>query len=289
MPVITPEEASRLSPVFKGRAGRLLFRAGLALTGIGKVNDLYDRVQQRGCAPGPGFAKGILDDAGVDFAIGHPERLEQLPSGAFITISNHIYGHLDGICLVDLVGHVRPKAKVLVNQLLMWIRDLSGNFISVDPKTNASTGVSAPSVNGIKAALEQLHSGEPLCLFPSGAVADLRPRDRWRISERAWQDSAIRLIQRACVPVIPIRFPDRNSNFYYGLGLIDYRVRFARLFHEVFNKRGTHPRVVIGTTISPEELAAHKDLNECKAFLRSSVYDMPLPEEYTLRSELWKK
>lgn len=159
MPVITPEEASRLSPVFKGRAGRLLFRAGLALTGIGKVNDLYDRVQQRGCAPGPDFAKGILDDAGVDFAIGHPERLEQLPSGAFITISNHIYGHLDGICLVDLVGHVRPKAKVLVNQLLMWIRDLSGNFISVDPKTNASTGVSATSVNGIKAALEQLRSG----------------------------------------------------------------------------------------------------------------------------------
>jgi len=289
MPVITPEEATNLSPVFKGRAGRLLFRAGLALTGIGKVNDLYDRVQARGCTPGPDFAKGILDDAGIVFRIGHPERLEALSQGAFITVSNHIYGHLDGICLVDVVGHVRPKAKVLVNQLLTWIKDLTPNFISVEPKTNTTTGVSATSVSGIKAALEQIRGGEPLCLFPSGAVADLKPRDHWRISERDWQDSAIRLIQKARVPVVPIRFPDRNSNFYYALGLIDYRVRFARLFHEVFNKRGTHPRIVIGEPISPEELSLHKDLEDCKSFLRRSVYDMPLPQDYTLRSELWKK
>ena len=28
---------------------------------------------------------------------------------------------------------------------------------------------------------------------------------------------------------------------------------------------------------------------EFKTFLRKSVYDMPLPESFTLRSELWKK
>lgn len=287
MPIITAEDASRLSPVFKGRMGRLLFRMGLAVTGIDKTNDLYDRVEQSGCAYGPDFAKGILDDAGVDFRIGHPERLSTLPEGAFITISNHFYGHIDGICLVDIVAHCRPKAKVMVNEMLMWIRGLAPNFISVSPKTDASKGVSATSISGIKEALGQLRSGEPLCLFPSGAVADLKPRERWTLSERDWQDSAIRLIQKARVPIVPIRFFDRNSNFYYALGLLDYRIRFARLFHELFNKKGSQPRLAIGETLSVEEQSAHPDLNDFKDFLRRSVYDMTMPEQFTLRSELW--
>ena len=245
-------------------------------------------MDKAGIPPGPPFAKGLLDDLGIDFRIGNPERLETLPEGPFILIANHVYGHLDGICLVDLIGHQRPETKVLVNELLTWIPGLAPNFIAVNPVTAASKGVSDTSINGIKNALQQLGGGGPLCLFPSGAVADLKPREGWTLSERDWQDAAIRFIRKARVPVVPVRFFDRNSRFYYALGLIDYRVRFVRLFHEVFNKRGTHPRLGIGKTISVAELESYTDLQACKAFLRSSVYDMPLPERFVNRSELWK-
>ena len=110
----------------------------------------------------------------------------------------------------------------------------------------------------------------------------------WTLSERDWQDAAVRLIRKARVPVVPVRFFDRNSRFYYALGLIDYRVRFVRLFHEVFNKRGSCPRVGIGAPISVEEQEQYPDLQSFKSFLRSSVYDMPLPESFVKRSELWK-
>ena len=289
MVVITQQDAAeRLSPVFKGKRGRLLFNLAARMTGIRKVNALHDRLDAKGIAYGPDFAKGILDDVGVDFRIGNAERLENLPDGPFIVIANHIYGHLDGICLLDLFGHKRPQTKVMVNEMLTWIPGLAPNFIAVNPTLTERKGASATSINGVKNALLQLHSGEPLCIFPSGAVADLKPREHWTLSERDWQDAAIRLIQKTGVPVVPIRFFDRNSRFYYALGLIDYRVRFVRLFHEVFNKRGTFPRVGIGEIISVEEQAQYTDLPALKAFLRRRVYDMPVPETFVNRSDIWK-
>ena len=283
--VITPEQAPQLLPIFKGKRGKLLFKLGLKLTGIDKVNATHDRLEKAGVTPGPDFAKGILDDVGVDFRIGNAERLQTLPEGPFITISNHIYGHLDGISLVDIIGHIRPKAKVMVNEFLMWIHGLAPSFISVNP-TEKEKKTTATSINGIKNALLQIQEGEPLCLFPSGAVADLKPREGWIISERPWQEGALKLIRKARVPVVPIRFLDRNSNFYYSLGLLDYRIRFTRLFHELYNKRGTHPRMAIGETIPVEALDAVPEA-QFGDFLRSSVYAMPMPDHFVNRSELW--
>ena len=289
MVVITQQDAAeRLSTAFAGRKGKLLFRLAAGITGIAKVNALHDRVDTAGVPYGPPFAKALLDDVGVDFRIGNPERLESLPEGPFIVIANHVYGHLDGIFLVDLFGHQRPETKVMANEMLTWIPGLAPSFIAVNPLTNASKGVSDTSISGVRNALAQLREGGPLCLFPSGAVADLQPRQGWILSERDWQDAAVRLIRKARVPVVPVRFFDRNSRFYYALGLIDYRVRFVRLFHEVFNKRGSRPRVGIGAPISVEQQEQYTDLQAFKAFLRSSVYEMPLPERFVNRSELWK-
>ena len=289
MVVITQQQAAeKLSPVFEGRKGKLLFDIATRVTGISKVNALHEQLDAAGVPYGPDFAKGILDGVGVDFRIGNPERLAALPEGPFIVIANHNYGHLDGICLLDLFGHERPETKVMVNELLTWIHGLAPSFIAVHPADPEHSRASSTSINGVKNALLQLREGGPLCLFPSGAVADIQPREHWTLRDRDWQDAAIRLIRKARVPVVPVRFFDRNSRFYYALGLVDYRVRFVRLFHELFNKRGTRPRVGVGETISVEEQEKYTDLQEFKAFLRSAVYDMPLPETFIKRSEIWK-
>ena len=285
MVVITPQDAAERFPsVFKGR--KWLFHLAAWLTGIDKVNAVHDRVDKAGTAYGPAFAKALMEDIEIDFRIGHAERLSNLPEGPFIVIANHVYGHIDGICLLDIFGEKRPATKVMVNEMLTWIPGLAPSFIAVNPTVGARKTASATSINGVKNALLQLKSGEPLCIFPSGAVADLKPRERWTISERDWQDAAIRLIQKARVPVIPVRFFDRNSRFYYALGLLDYRIRFVRLFHEMFNKHGQTPRMGIGEVISVQEQEKYTDLQEFKAFLRSSVYDMPLPESFVNRSQL---
>ena len=285
MVVITPQDAAERFPsVFKGR--EWLFHLAAWLTGIDKVNAVHDRVDKAGTPYGPAFAKALMEDIEIDFRIGHAERLSNLPEGPFIVIANHVYGHIDGISLLDIFGERRPATKVMVNEMLTWIPGLAPSFIAVNPTVGARKSASATSINGVKNALLQLREGEPLCIFPSGAVADLKPREGWTLSEREWQDAAIRLIQKARVPVIPVRFFDRNSRFYYFLGLLDYRIRFVRLFHEMFNKHGQTPRMGIGEVISVQEQEKYTDLQEFKAFLRSSVYDMPLPESFVNRSQL---
>ena len=285
MAVLTAEKAAQLFPVFQGKKGKLLYKIALKATGIDFVNFIHQNVEDQGIPPGPDFAKGLMDQIGVDMLIGNPENLA-FPQGPFITISNHFYGHLDGITLVDVVGHVRPKAKVMVNELLMHITGLAPNFISVNP-TVAERKTTTTSINGVKNALLQLRSGEPLCLFPSGAVADLKPREHWTLIEREWQDAAVRLIRKARVPVVPIRFFDHNSWFYFALGLIDYRVRFVRLFKDLKTMKGSVHRMGIGPAISVEEQDRIPE-EQFKDFLRRSVYDMPLPEHFVKRSELWK-
>lgn len=285
MALIQAEEAGQLHPLFKGKRGRFFFRIAERITGVRKANRLVERLDSLG-VEGPEAARTILEEIGVNYSIGHPERLASLPEGPFITISNHVYGHLDGIMLVDLFGHMRADYKVMVNELLMRIRSLSPNFIPVNPTEKLSKGPTAKSISGVREALRHVREGGALHLFPSGAVSDLKPRERWIIRDRDWQDAAIRLIQKAGVPVIPLRFFDRNSLFYYSLGLIEYRVRLTRLFHELFNKKGTQHRLAIGEIILPETLAGIQDLQELKDFLRKSVYELPLPEQFTPHSAL---
>ena len=282
MPVITVEEFQKLLPKLNGKKGAALIRRAMHLAAIDRVNDLYDHNAH---LQGPDFTTGLLQEMGIDYQVGHAERLQELPEGPFITISNHPYGHIDGIILVELFGHLRPDYKVTVNQLLAHIRAMSPNFIEVVPQGKEASSPKAASLAGIRETLARLRDGHPVGFFPSGAVSDLSLKDH-AIRDRQWQDPVLRIIQKAKVPIIPVRFFDRNSLLYYRLGLIDWKVRLLRLCWEVFNKRGKDVRLGIGETITVERQEACSSPEEYAQLLRSSVYDMPLPETFVRRSEL---
>ncbi len=288
MPVISVEEFQRMLPKLDSKFGAALIKRFMRISGVERANMLYDQNCQY---TGPDFADGILHDLGVDYQVGHAERLQQLPEGPFITVSNHPYGHIDGMIMVDLFAHLRPDYKVMVNQILAHVRALSPNFIKVIPTGNEKTGPKATSLNGVRETLAHLRDGHPMGFFPSGAVSDLSLKDH-SIRDRQWQEPVLRLIQKASVPVIPVRFFDRNSMFFYRLGLIDWRVRLLRLCRELDNKRGKDVRIGIGEVISTERQQACTSLEEYGKLLRGSVYGMPLPETFVRRSTMdltaWK-
>ena len=126
---------------------------------------------------------------------------------------------------------------------------------------------------GIRTALKHLREGHPLGLFPSGAVSDLSLKEMC-IRDRQWQEAILRLIRKAAVPVIPVRFFDRNSDLFYLLGLIDWRIRVLRLPREVLNKKGRQVRVGVGRAISPAAQAQCSSLQDFGRLLRDSVYGM---------------
>lgn len=276
--VVDYKTLESVSPVFRGEIGHWLSRVCMHVLAIDKINGLYER-----CCDyqGADFATKILIDLGVHYRVGNAERLKQLSQGAFITVCNHPYGGLDGIMLIDLMTNIRSDFKVMVNKILTLIKTMDDNFISVTPLTAQKAEVKM-NINGIRETITRLKNGHPIGFFPSGAVSDFNLKE-FRVIDRPWQENIIRLIHQAKVPIVPIRFFDKNSPFFYFLGLLNWKIRLLRMPHEVLNKRDQNPRIGIGEIITPEEQSKHSNLSEFSAFLRNSVYNMPLPLSYTPR------
>lgn len=267
MPVLTSDDLGQMGGIFNGNGGKALAEILMHILSIDRINELYDR----NChLSGPDFASAILKDVGLGYSI--PEIDDILPDGPFITISNHPCGHLDGIALVDIFGHLRPDYRIMANQILGRIRPLEDSMIKVVPLGNQSSAPTSASISGVKAALKHIRAGGSLGLFPSGAVSDLSLKARC-VRDRAWQEPVIKLLMKAEVPIIPVRFFDGNSLFYYSLGLIDWRIRLLRLPAEVFNKEDRIFRIGVGRIISVEEQKAYgSDTAAFGDFLRHSVY-----------------
>ena len=269
MPLLTLNELENATSLFRGKCGNALGRGLMRMLSVDKVNDLYDR---NACCEGPDFARAVLEDIGVEYEVLHREIPDSLPDGPFITISNHPYGHIDGVMLVDLFGHIRPDFKVMVNKFLGRIETLKDNFINVTPTIKERTAPTKESIQGIKDAVAHVRDGHPLGLFPAGAISDLSLKDRC-IRDREWQEPVLRLIKKLGVPIVPVHFLDRNSDFYYSLGLIDWKVRLLRLPAEVFNKRGRKTRISIGEIITPQQQSEFSDIRQFGEFLRNKVYN----------------
>ena len=318
-PLLPLEEMASLSGLFRGSAGRVLAKGIKSLLKIDEVEYFYAKIcgwdgEKETGATGAEFAKGAIEESGFRMTLNGMPRdeaigwlRENLPSGAFITISNHTLGALDGLGLIDLFGHAREDCKFMVNKLLMRMKAAASRFITVTPTGAERTAPTADSVAGVRAAVGHLQAGGCLGLFPSGAVSDKVPGRRplvtlpaldsasahdsasapaaapWglpatytepRIRDREWQMSIIKFIKRAGVPVIPVLDATLNSNFYYNLGLIDWRIRITRLPAEMLNKRGKELRFVMGQAISPEQISSVSDIKDLRTLLRASVYTM---------------
>lgn len=270
MPLLTIQELEQMSPLFRGRAGNSLACFLMRVLSLDRCNALYDR---NSSFTGPEFVRAVLKDIGVSYDIVNPEVLDTLPEGPFITISNHPYGGIDGIILVDIFGHLDMNYKVMVNRFLSRVESLDENFICVTPTGNEKKAPTEASIRGIKTAMRHVRDGHPLGIFPSGAVSDLSLKDGC-VRDREWQEPVVRLINRLNVPVLPVTFLDGNSAIYYSLGLIDWKVRLLRLPSEVFNKKGREVRVAFGDVITPEEQSRYDNMDLFRDFLRSSVYDL---------------
>lgn len=296
--VLSPAELEAASPVFRGKLGKVLRDFCFRATRMDTLNYVHDRFFD---SQGPDFTRKLIEWCGYNYKVAGLEILEKLEP-PFITVSNHAYGGADGIVLIDLIGSRFPGFKVMVNEILGRIKTMEDSFITVNPVVADSGSPTARSISGVRQAIQQVHDGKPLGFFPSGAVSDLHLKD-WLMPrkqapevkevtaydnlhrstrDRDWQDAVIRIIQKVKVPVVPIRFFDGNSLFYYLLGLIDWKIRLLRLPRECFNKKGKEFRLGIGEPIPPERQASCKDVQELRKLLRDSVYKMPLPDKYTV-------
>lgn len=265
--VLDYDDICKMAPFFKGKE-KLVNRFFHWLS-IDKANDFHSRNVNH---PGRDFAHNLLTELDADIKISNQQLLDNLPDGPFITVSNHPFGALDGVALIDIVGTRRPDFKVMVNMILNHIGALSPSFIAVDALASNDPAKRAVSVKGIADAMRHVKQGHPLGFFPAGAVS--KPKWNLRIEDREWQPSVIRIIQKLKVPVIPIYFHGHNSWKFIALGMISWKLRTLRLPGEVFHKSNSKFRISVGDIISPEELAKYPTPEELGAYLKQQTYKM---------------
>ena len=267
--VLNYEDIRRIVPKLDGH--EKLVNWLLHFLSVDKVN----RVHANCCdTPGPEFARRLLfDEFRLTLRIDNEQILDNLPERAFITVSNHPFGALDGIALIHIIGSRRPEFKVLVNMILNQITAMRPNFIAVDPLASTDPSKRSVSVNGIRQALRQLSDGNPVGFFPAGAMS--KTTLRHGLQDREWQKSVLQIIHRAKVPVIPIFFHGGNSWWCNLLGHICWPARSLRLPAEVFRKVGTEIHISVGDPISPAEQALHAVTPETLGkFLREKTYEL---------------
>lgn len=235
---------------------------------VDKVNDVHSRGFDN---PGPPFVKFLLDDFNIKLRIDNEELLDNLPEGAFITVSNHPFGALDGITLIHLIASRRPEYKVMVNMVLNRITAMQPNFIAVDQSASDDPDKKAVSIQGIKKAIVQVRRGKPIGFFPAGAMSKVNWK--WQLVDRPWQPSIIRLIEQLKVPVIPIFFHGSNSFLFNFLGVTCWQLRTLRLPSEVWRKCNSTLHISVGDPISVEEQLKHQgSIEEFGEFLKSQTY-----------------
>lgn len=254
--------------VFGTFAGWLLMK----VLKISRLNDIYDKNKHLRDVE---FLNAILDQLEIRFEIPE-EDLKRLPKdGAYITISNHPLGGVDGILLLKLMLEREPNFKIIANFLLHRIEPLKPYIMPVNPFENHKDAKS--SVVGIKETLRHLSDGKPLGMFPAGEVSTYK--DGKLVVDKEWEEGAIKVIRKAQVPVVPIYFHAKNSRFFYMLSKIGDTLRTAKLPSELFSQKDRIIKVRIGKPISVSEQNEHTTIEEYSEFLRKKTYMLANPFE----------
>lgn len=269
--LISLEDVRKVHPIFRGKHGDFFAKKGLKISGLSNVNSVYDNSKH---LTGIEFCTHLLDGLKIKRSVRNGEILEKYKDQPFITVSNHAYGHVDGIANIELLGSYQPNFKMMVNFILGMIDTMSEHFITVNPY-DPDVFNKVSSLSGIKECIAHLRQGNPLGLFPAGAISNLtRSNGKWTIEDRDWQPSVLKLIKFAKVPIIPIHISGRNSSFFYSLGLIDWRLRNLRLGHELYNKKDKEMVFTVGNPITLQEQKKYSDLELFGQFLKTKTYEL---------------
>ncbi|MDP5105706.1 MAG: lysophospholipid acyltransferase family protein, partial [Polaribacter sp.] len=271
MALVTSKEIAQIIGLKKfGFLGTFVGWLLIRVLRISAVNRIYNNNKNK---TELNFLNGVLDDCKIKFEIPE-EDLKRIPkTGAFITVSNHPLGGIDGVLLLKLLIEKRSDYKIIGNFLMHRVLPIKPYILPVNPFENRKEAKS--SVAGIKHALLHLKEGKPLGIFPAGEVSTYK--DGKLIVDKPWEEGAVRLIKKANVPVIPIYFHAKNSRLFYFLSKISDTLRSAKLPSEVMSQNGKIVKVRIGKPISVADQEEYKDINSFSEFIRKKTYMLANP------------
>ncbi len=271
MGLVTSKEIAKVINVDKlGFVGTFIGWILMKTLSIDKINNVYDKHKHLNIID---FLNALLTELQIEYEIPE-EDLKRIPKdGPFVTVSNHPLGGIDGVLLMKIILNYRKDYKIIANFLLQRIKPMDPYIMPVNPFEDRKDIKS--SLVGFKKAINHLKSGSPLGLFPAGEVST--KKEDSLILDKQWEPSAMKLIQKANVPVLPVYFHAKNSSLFYKLSGISGVLRSAKLPSEVLSQKNRVVKIRIGKPISVKDQSEYKDLKEFTSFLRKKTYMLANP------------
>ena len=153
MGLVSAKEVAKAISLNKyGVFGTFIGWLTLKVTQISRINSFYDSVAH---LPPLEFVNATLEHYQIDYDISE-EDLKRLPkTGAFVTISNHPLGAIDGVILIKLMLEHRPDFKIMANFLLQRMAPIEPHILPVNPFENHKDAKS--SIAAFKNTLKHLN------------------------------------------------------------------------------------------------------------------------------------
>ena len=207
---------------------------------------------------------------GINLSVEGFDLAKLPPEGPLLIVANHPLGGLEGVVLARLLREFRPDTKVMTNELLTRIPELSEVFIGVDVLGDHNEKRASSNLKGLREASRHLNGGGALLIFPAGKVATYDREER-RIKDQPWNRVVGSLARKSKCTCLPIYVNAKNSKLFYGLAAIHPLLRTMMLPRELSNKSGSPLRLQVGEPILNSDLLHLKGADDITNYLRLST------------------
>lgn len=203
------------------------------------------------CGDTDEFIAYTLDKLGVLSQVVNDEKLADIPQeGAFIFVANHPLGGIEGVMLTQILRRIRPDLKVLTNEMLSSIPELSDVFIGVDVLNQNKAQYNS---KGMREVTRHISKGGALLVFPAGTVSQIRIPSL-KVIDAPWNAMISRLAKKYDAPVMPVFVEGENSKLFYLSAYIHKRLRTLLLPRAMVSKAGETIRLHFSAPIPAADI-----------------------------------
>jgi len=262
-PVNVREVFRNKNPRLAGLLPGFIFRYLEKIVHQEDVNSFLDR---HGDKFGLDFVHAAIEEFDVKLSV---KGIGDIPrEGRYIFASNHPLGGFDGLLLMSVLDNRFDGLKVLVNDILMNIKNLHPVFIPINKHGK----------QGLEAARtldETYRSDLQILTFPSGFVSR---RIKGQIVDLIWKKNFISKSTQYQRDIVPVFVSGRNSEFFYRLGTIrrligiKANLEMFYLVDETFKHRHKSISIIFGNPISYHTFDKSRRSLEWARWVKEKVY-----------------
>ena len=202
----------------------------------------------------------------------HSTGLDNIPEkGGVVIVSNHPLGGLDGVAIIQEVGKVREDIHIMVNDILMQIKNFHPIFVPINKHgSNSRENLSY---------IESLYASDKcIILFPAGLVS--RRQENKIIRDLEWKKSFVSQCVKHKKNIIPAYAEGLNSNKFYNVAYwrkklgIKANLEMLFLADEMFKQKGNTINFIFGKAIGWESFNKSATPLQWAQQVKNHVYDL---------------